>query len=93
METCLDKATLPTTADFDTMCKYYQDVIKCYPSCICNDDHGKEAYESVEKTAQASLDTLDSSKTCTMPCGGAAGLRAGAVTTLLVAAFALLAGH
>jgi len=39
------------------------------------------------------LKLADSTKTCKLKCGSAAGLRAGAVTTLLLAAFALLAGH
>jgi len=90
---CLAKATMPTDGNFDSVCKFYQDNFKCYPSCICNDDHGKAAYDAAEKSANKVLKGMDSSKTCTLKCGSAAGLRAGAVTTLLVAAFALLTGQ
>ena len=47
----------------------------------------------MEERAVASLKTIDSTKKCTLKCGSAARLRAGALTTLLVAAFALLAAN
>merc|ERR1712100_808245 len=46
---------MPTDGNFDSVCKFYQDNFKCYPSCICNDDHGKAAYDAAEKSANKVL--------------------------------------
>ena len=90
---CVAKIATVTSADYDKVCTYYKDTYACYPPCYCNDDNYKAARDLMEKSAADGLKAIDSSKTCTLKCGSAAGLRAGAVTTLLVAAFALLAGH
>ena len=86
-------ASTTSLTDYDKLCKYYQDTFACYPSCYRKDDVYKSSRDAWEKSVTDSMKVIDSSKTCTVKCGSAAGLRAGAVTTLLVAAFALLAGH
>ena len=91
----------------EATCQYYQDTLACYPCCYCKESEYAATRAEIEKTASDQLKAIDPSKTCTIShssqCGmqyggcssysSAAGLRAGAVTTLLVAAFALLAGH
>jgi hypothetical protein len=71
------------------------------PSCFCSGSDHKADREAAEKEYSDVMKSIDhvrptSTKTCEFKCGSgssAAGLRAGAVTTLLLAAFALLAGH
>ena len=91
---------------YEAMCQYYQDTLACYPCCYCKESEYAATRAEVEKGASDQLKAIDPSKTCQISgqCGSntpggcssyssSAGLRAGAVTTLLVAAFALLAGH
>ena len=94
MNACNSKATsISSVSDYDQYCKLWKDLYGCYPSCFCNDADFKATRDQFEKSATDALNLVDSSKTCTLKCGSAAGLRAGAVTTLLVAAFAFLAGQ
>jgi hypothetical protein len=89
---CMGKLT-PPTGTADSVCTYVQGSYGCYPSCFCTDDSHKAEREATEKGFADMVKSIDSTKTCEVKCGSAAGLRAGAVTTLLLAAFALLAGH
>ena len=91
-----------THEDYDVACKYLQDMYACYPPCFCTGDSHKEEKEQTEKDMKEILEDActsgtdaadDCTKTCNLKCGSAAGLRAGALTTFLVAAFALLAKH
>jgi len=66
-------AMAPTSRTYDTMCKHYQDQLKCYPSCICK---GKDAalvkqYNDAKKTFEDGLKMYDTSgsKTCNFQCG------------------------
>merc|ERR1712216_151457 len=104
----INSASTSPMTQYEAMCQYYQDTLACYPCCYCKESEYAATRAEVEKTASDSLKVIDPSKTCQISgqCGkqhggcssysSSAGLRAGAVTTLLVAAFALLAytkGH
>ena len=94
-EACIAKVQTPDmiTSTYESMCTYVQGVYGCYPPCFCSGDDHKADREATEEGLAGMLKSIDSTKTCELKCGSAAGLRAGAVTTLLLAAFALLAGH
>ena len=93
MEACIAKVQTPSAVTYESMCTYVQGLYGCYPSCFCSGSAHKADREETEKGLADMLKVFDSTKTCELKCGSAAGLRAGAVTTLLLAAFALLAGH
>jgi len=88
----MEAVAAPNQANYESLCTYVQGMYGCYPPCFCSDAH-KSDREETEKGFADMLKLVDSTKTCELKCGSAAGLRAGAVTTLLLAAFALLAGH
>lgn len=95
LEACNSKLA-PAQATYDSVCTLAQGKYGCYPSCFCSGSDHKADREATEKELSDVLKSIDSTKTCELKCGSgssAAGLRAGAVTTLLLAAFALLAGH
>ena len=87
---CMNKVTTPTGADAtDTakVCTWAQGLWACYPPSCCEDASMKEAMKTTEDLYKTYLDG------CTLKCGGSAGLRAGALTTFLVATLALLASQ
>ena len=87
---CMSKVTVPTgadAADKAKLCTYVQGTFACYPPSCCEDAAMKEAMKSTEDAYKTYLDG------CTIKCGGSAGLRAGALTTFLVATLALLASQ
>ena len=87
---CMQKVTIPTgadAADKAKVCKYAQGLYACYPPSCCEDASMKEAMKKTEDSVKKTLDN------CTLKCGGSAGLRAGALTTFLVATLALLASQ
>jgi len=91
--TCMEAVAAPNQANYESLCTYVQGMYGCYPPCFCSGDDHKADREATEEGFSGMLKLADSTKTCKLKCGSAAGLRAGAVTTLLLAAFALLAGH
>ena len=103
----INSASTSPMTQYEAMCQYWQDTLACYPCCYCKESEYAATRAEVEKGASDQLKAIDPSKTCQISgqCGkqhggcssysSSAGLRAGAgaVTTPLVAAFALLAGH
>ena len=61
----------PTSPTYDTMCKHYQDQLKCYRSCQCNDDVLVVQYNDFKKQLEEQLKMYDTSgsKTCNFQCG------------------------
>ena len=53
------------------MCKHYQDQLKCFRSCQCNDDAGVVQYNDFKKQLEEGLKMYDTSgsKTCNFQCG------------------------
>ena len=81
------KVTVPTGTDKGEYCKYVQGVFACYPQSCCEDANMKAAMKASEDAYKTYLDG------CSIKCGASSALRAGALTTFFVAAFALLASH
>jgi hypothetical protein len=49
MTDCLTKVKVPTNmTDFTPVCKYYQDMTGCYPTCICGDASIADAWKILE---------------------------------------------
>ena len=73
MSECMSKIqeditkTAPTK---DTICKTYQDVLACYPSCYCEDAALKDTRDVAEKSMKDAIEALDAGQ-CTLKCGPA----------------------
>ena len=61
---------MKTPLDKDGVCKYYQDVFTCYPSCYCDDAAYKDAIAASEKAGEDAIKAMDGGD-CTIKCGGA----------------------
>jgi hypothetical protein len=53
----------------DTLCKVYQDVMACYPSCYCDDANFKDAIAAAEKAGEDAVKAMDGGE-CPIKCGG-----------------------
>ena len=80
------------------MCKHYQDQLKCFRSCQCNDDVLVKSYNDFKKSLEEGLKMYDTSgsKTCNFQCGtggasAAAMLQAGTVVSAILAFVVALA--
>lgn len=101
MADCIAKLNLADIQDKDKACAYAKSAYACYPSCYCSEDNKvtREAMEKVTKDEMAKVGVIEAN--CKLTCGpavaaakaAASGLRASAIATLLVAAFALIAAH
>ena len=84
-------AKAPTSQTYDTLCKHYQDQLKCYRSCQCNDAVQVVQYNDAKKQFEEGLKMYDTSgsKTCNFQCGtgasAAAMLQAGTVVSAILA--------
>ena len=74
MTECAKKITdemIKTPVTKDTICKTYQDVLACYPSCYCEDAALKDTRDVAEKAYKEVVEALDAGQ-CTLKCGGPA---------------------
>jgi len=79
MTECTQKITdemTKTPVTKDTICKTYQDVYACYPSCICNDATYKDMIEESLKAMDDAVKAMDGGD-CTLKCGSGSGSGSG----------------
>ena len=81
---CMAKVTAPADTTSAKICDYANNVWACYPASCCDVPDMKEAMAVVEEAYKE--------HNCILKCAGCA-LRAGALTTFLVATLALLASQ
>ena len=53
-----------------TICKTYQDLLACYPTCYCEDAAYKDTRDVTEKTMKEAIESMDGGQ-CTLKCGPA----------------------